>query len=437
MSSDAKRRFELSLRSANVGAKDPEIEKVQRYLTRFGYLTSTMSPGTLDAPTSAALNSFQQVFGSAQTGELDAPTAAALELPRCGTPDLGVISRVTGGAAGEFVLRGCNYSKTQFTYRFVNGTADITGSQERQAVRNAFNTWAAALCGMTFVERNAAPVDFEIGWFTGNHGDGSPFDGVGNTLAHGFYPPPCGGDHAGECHFDDAETWSLTGTGGTFDLETVALHEIGHLLGLDHSSVNSSVMFATYGGVRRALTQDDIDGIRRLYPFLCRRGDSGSLAGFVAEISAARHRQHQVINAVRTQSGTLKLIAWNVSAAGAFTRTGDSGDQAGAATNIAIAANTTGNRFVTACRSGSGRLLLIAWNVNDAGTTITRTGDSGTQAGNASKIRIVAVAQDRFVTACRASNGSLLLIGWRVNANGTRLVWPTAATRPAKRWILP
>lgn len=419
MKPKGKGRFQLKLKSASVGAEDPEISKVQKYLTRYGYLTDIISPGTLDENTSEALKSFQQVVGLKATGKLNPKTVEALQKPRCGTPDVGVIEGTESGVSAAFVLRGCSYNQVTFTFRFVSGTTDITGTQERNAVRNAFNTWAAALCGVTFQETTATTADFEIGWFTGNHGDGSSFDGVGNTLAHAFYPPPCGGIHAGECHFDDAETWSLTGTGGTFDTETVALHEIGHLLGLDHSSVVGSVMFPSYGGVRRSLTQDDLDGVRQLYPFLCRRGDSGSQAGFVSEIAAARHNQRQIVNAVRAQDGTLKLIAWTVAAGGAISRTGDSGNQAGVATSIAIARNTTGSRFVTACRSGSNRLLLISWNVNVGGTTITRLADSGTQAGTASLIRIVAVGSNRFVTACRASNGSLLLIVWRLNNDGT------------------
>jgi hypothetical protein len=54
--------------------------------------------------------------------------------------------------------------------------------------------------------------------------------------------------------------------GSNYDVETVMLHENGHVLGLAHSSVSAAVMYAYYGGVRRALHQDDIDGIGSLYP---------------------------------------------------------------------------------------------------------------------------------------------------------------------------
>lgn len=58
------------------------------------------------------------------------------------------------------------------------------------------------------------------------------------------------------------KNWNLN---GDIDMETVALHELGHALGLRHSNVNNSVMEAVYEGERRNLTQDDRDGIRAIY----------------------------------------------------------------------------------------------------------------------------------------------------------------------------
>lgn len=417
------KRFSIAMKSAKKGDSDPEIAKVQKYLTRFGHLTKTCVTGKLDNPTSDAVKSFQLSQGLDATGNLTAKTIEAMEAARCGVPDVEVVQALSDETGAEFVLRGCKYNQRAFTYRFANGTGDIAGTTERGAVQRAFNTWASALCGVSFRLVTSAAADFQIGWFAGNHGDGSAFDGVGNTLAHAFYPPPCGGANAGACHFDEAETWSLNGAGSTFDLETVALHEIGHLLGLAHSSVAGSVMFPSYGGVRRNLTQDDIDGIRRLYPFFCRRGDSGSQAGFVGEIAAARHNTRQVVTAVRTQARTLKLIAWRVNANGSITRTGDSGEQAGAASSISIARQPTGSRFVTAVRTSGGDLKLISWDVNNTGSAVTRRGDSGNQAGRASLINICALTNSRFATAVRTAAGNLRVILWNLESNGalTRL----------------
>ena len=59
--------------------------------------------------------------------------------------------------------------------------------------------------------------------------------------------------------------FSWSATGGDFDIETVYLHENGHVLGLGHSEVPLSVMEAVYAGPRSTLTQDDICGIQTLY----------------------------------------------------------------------------------------------------------------------------------------------------------------------------
>src|SRR5262249_5952974 len=50
----------------------------------------------------------------------------------------------------------------------------------------------------------------------------------------------------------------------TYDLFTVAAHEIGHALGLYHGAL-SSVMQSPYPGTKTALALDDISGIRNIY----------------------------------------------------------------------------------------------------------------------------------------------------------------------------
>ena len=56
-------------------------------------------------------------------------------------------------------------------------------------------------------------------------------------------------------YFNDADiqfngvgfTWSTTGSGGTVDTQSIATHEEGHFLGLDHSSTRGAVMFGAPG----------------------------------------------------------------------------------------------------------------------------------------------------------------------------------------------
>ena len=52
---------------------------------------------------------------------------------------------------------------------------------------------------------------------------------------------------------------------GSFDLESVILHENGHVAGLGHSTDTSAVMYPSYQTARCALAADDQAGIAALY----------------------------------------------------------------------------------------------------------------------------------------------------------------------------
>jgi len=93
-----------------------------------------------------------------------------------------------------------------------------------------------------------------------------------NTLAHAYQPGTndifgTGGNITGDLHFDNSNTWFISGIGGTgaIDFRTVAIHELGHALGLGHSLVGGAVMEASYTGVRTTLHADDIAGIQAIY----------------------------------------------------------------------------------------------------------------------------------------------------------------------------
>lgn len=274
--------------AANIA--DPAVNDVQRYLARYGYLNGPgFQPGVLDGVTQDALSHFQKRMGLAQSAHVDAATLAALEEHRCGTPDL---SPHMAGAVAEFRLRGCSYFAKfrTLTYAITLNTPDISAVDARLAVSRAFATWSAEV-GIDFVEVGPSNnPNFTLGWYAGAHGDGSSFDGAGNVLAHAFYPPTCGGQHAGKLHFDDDERWATAAGAGVFDTQTVALHEIGHLLGLEHSTVAGSVMFPSYRGQRRALAQDDMDGARALYG---RRGSGLDVRVHLQDIADLTFRENE------------------------------------------------------------------------------------------------------------------------------------------------
>ncbi|MGC4128956.1 MAG: matrixin family metalloprotease [Bergeyella sp.] len=169
----------------------------------------------------------------------------------------------------NYVLEGRKWDKTNLTYYFENGTNDISGNDESLAIKQAFQVWSDA-SSLTFTEVfNANNADIVIKWATGAHGDSSSFDGQSGVLAHAFYPPPNSGGLAGDVHFDDDEIWTdqiVYGSSQPIDIVTVAIHEIGHSLGLAHSQDPNAIMYAYYNGSRRELHTDDLTAIDLLYP---------------------------------------------------------------------------------------------------------------------------------------------------------------------------
>ncbi len=239
-------------------AKGKDVALLQALLNRFGYLQGgCYTPGEFCKNTESAVKRFQRFHNIKCTGEADKNTKKVLMEPRCGLPD-------EIGESGTFVLRGCQYDGNNLTYAFENSSADLPDEQARNLVRVAFEEWSS-VSPLRFTEvLPAQNPTFTIGWHSGVHGDSDAFDGPGNVIAHAFFPPPCGGVHAGKMHFDEDEIFTASAASG-LNLQAVALHEIGHLLGLGHSDDTNAIMFPTYSSSRLNLAEDDIAGIQAIY----------------------------------------------------------------------------------------------------------------------------------------------------------------------------
>ncbi len=264
------------------GQSGNDVAALQSYLQRFGYLRiasikeefsavlSASNPpsgdyGRFDAETEEALKNYQAFFKLPVTGVVDEATHAKMREPRCGFPDI-----PSPEGLAKYLAQGHRWNKFYLTYGFQEFTPDLNPTQIREAIAAALDLWAK-VTHLSFSEvAMANNPDFVIRFVSGDHGDSNPFDGVGRVVAHAFYPPPNAGSLAGDAHFDEAETWSvdIPVLKGMTDLVSVAAHEFGHSLGLAHSSDEGALMYPDYLGAHRFLAQDDIDGIRHIYPLV-------------------------------------------------------------------------------------------------------------------------------------------------------------------------
>jgi hypothetical protein len=212
----------------------------------------------------------EQLFALAEWDEVAYIYPASPDLVE-GRPVVACAGALTEFAAiGQYVAQagtggwsGDSTGRVTLQYHFGQLSAKLASDQARAEIERALGEWARH-ARLNFVPGSSATTARTINFLfaSGGHGDPYPFDGLGKTLAHTFYPsPPNPEPLAGDVHFDDDESWRI---GADTDLYSVALHELGHSLGLGHSDLPGAVMYPFY---RRAetLTPEDERAIQGLY----------------------------------------------------------------------------------------------------------------------------------------------------------------------------
>jgi hypothetical protein len=146
-----------------------------------------------------------------------------------------------------------------------------------------------------------------------------------------------------------------------------------------------------------------------------RLGDSASRAGAATMIRSVLYVPGSVVTAVCAGNDKLKLISWGISNNGeTVTRLHDSGEKAGKIRDNALSTPRALN-LISAVQTEAGNLKLISWFVDGEGV-FERLGDSRDQAGAAS---LIVLNQEEFfgppgiVTSVRTASKTLKLISWQ------------------------
>ncbi len=158
------------------------------------------------------------------------------------------------------------------------GSDDIPDKSEEAAIRLAFQAWSnVPEASIQFQEDPSGANSSDISGpshlvlFDENNSTGLFTSNSGIVAITPItFEPSTGQILDADIVFNGRDhQFSVDGKAGTFDVQAIATHEIGHFLGLDHSAIRSATMFPFTQKNEyfpRSLSDDDKAGVANIYP---------------------------------------------------------------------------------------------------------------------------------------------------------------------------
>ncbi|RDX71244.1 Metalloendoproteinase 5-MMP, partial [Mucuna pruriens] len=247
------------------------LSYLKDYFSDFGYLQPSESgpfDDYLDQKTMSALKTYQQYFNLPATGYLNNETIDQISLLRCAVPDMNFNYEFTDNVSWPKARNQWFPTGKNLTYGFLPDSQIPANMTE--VLTDAFTRWAEATGVLNLTETIYDDADIKVGFYIFD-------DGVDDAVLGGsiIRLEPDSNMKTGEIRLDATLYWalpiendSLSWEDGVLDLESAAMHQIGHLLGLDHSNHTDSVMYPYILPSQQRkvqLSQSDMDNIHQVY----------------------------------------------------------------------------------------------------------------------------------------------------------------------------